>query len=237
MKIHVGTSGYGFKEWKGAFYPEEISPKAMLRFYAERLGAVEINYTYYHLPTESVLAAWAEQVPADFAFALKASQVITHRKRLRKTAEETGYFFSSLAALGAKMGPVLFQFPASFHADRAVLADFLPLLPSGRQCAFEFRHPSWNAPEILDLLREHGCSLCLADTDENPVTELISTADWGYLRLRRANYSPAELAQWLTRIQAQPWQSAFVFFKHEDEAKEAKGPELAMHFQQLAGAR
>ena len=235
MKIHVGTSGYGHKEWKGIFYPEKISPKEMLRFYAERLGAVEINYTYYHMPTERVLASWAEQVPDGFAFALKASQVITHRKRLRKVEEETEYFFSSLAALDRKMGPVLFQFPASFHVDRAALKDFLPLIPVHRQCAFEFRHSSWIDPEILDLLRDKGCSLCLADTDENPAEEIISTAAWGYLRLRRSDYTAADLEKWLERILTQPWQSAFVFFKHEEKAEEAKGPEIAMHFQQLAG--
>ena len=237
MKIYVGTSGYGHKEWKGIFYPEKISPQAMLRFYAARLGAVEINYTYYHMPTEKVLASWAEQVPDGFAFALKASQVITHRKRLRKVEEESEYFFRVLAALDRKMGPVLFQFPESFHANRAALQDFLPLLPKQRQCAFEFRHPSWFEPEILDLLRDKGCSLCLADTDELPATEIIRTAPWGYLRLRRSEYSAADLAQWLERILAQPWQSAFVFFKHEEEATGAKGPEMAMHFQQLAGAR
>jgi len=236
MKIYVGTSGYGHKEWKGIFYPEKISPKAMLGFYGEHLGAVEINYTFYHMPTQGILFDWASQVPADFSFALKASQVITHRKRLRQVEEEIKYFFSTLAALEQKMGPVLFQFPPSFHANRAALAAFLPLLPAKRKCAFEFRHPSWDTPEILDLLREHGCSLVMADTEENPVGELISTASWGYLRLRRGNYSPAELEQWLTRIKAQPWESAFVFFKHEEEAQEAKGPELAMYFQQLAGA-
>ncbi len=237
MKIHVGTSGYGHKEWKGGFYPEKISPGGMLHFYAERLNAVEINYTYYHMPTEKVLASWAEQVPDDFAFALKASQVITHRKRLRKTEEETEYFFSVLAALDRKMGPVLFQFPPTFPADRERLKAFLPLLPPERLCTFEFRHPSWSDPEIHALLRARGCSLCLADTDENPVEEIISTAPWGYLRLRRSAYSEADLARWLERIRAQPWQRAFVFFKHEEEAHEAKGPALAIRFQQLAGAR
>lgn len=141
MQIHVGTSGYGFKEWKGAFYPDKIPAKTMLGFYAERLSAVEINYTFYHLPTPAVLAAWAEQVPDGFTFALKASQVITHRKRLRQADEETAFFFQSLEALGRKMGPVLFQFPPYFHADPAALAAYLPLLPAGRRCAFEFATP------------------------------------------------------------------------------------------------
>lgn len=235
MKISVGTSGYGFKEWKGAFYPEKIPAKAMLSFYAERLSTVEINYTFYHLPTPAVLSGWAEQVPDGFAFALKASQVITHRKRLHQAEEETEFFFQSLAALGPKAGPVLFQFPPFFHANPERLAAYLPLLPAGRKCAFEFRHPSWLVPEILDLLRAHGHSLCLADTDENPLTELTGTTDWGYLRLRRADYSEAELGQWLARIQAQPWQTAYVFFKHEDEADAAKGTKMAMYFRQLAG--
>lgn len=235
MQIHVGTSGYAFKEWKGAFYPEKIPAKAMLGFYAQRLSAVEINYTFYHLPTPAVLGGWAAQVPDGFAFALKASQVITHRKRLRQAAEETGFFFQSLAALGNKAGPVLFQFPPFFHADPTALKEYLPLLPADRRCAFEFRHPSWLVPEILELLRAHGHSLCLADTDEQPLKELVSTADWGYLRLRRGDYSEAELGQWLARIRAQPWRNAYLFFKHEDETQAAKGPKMAMDFRQLAG--
>ena len=233
MKIHVGTSGYGYKEWKGIFYPEKIPAKDMLRFYAQRLGAVEINYTFYHMPTEKILASWAEQVPDDFAFALKASQVITHRKRLKNVTEEADYFFRTLAVLGGKMGPALFQFPETFRADRDRLADFLELIPDGMQCAFEFRSPTWRAPEILDLLRAKECSLCIADADESPADEIISTASWGYLRLRRSDYTEADLAQWLERILAQQWQRAFVFFKHEDEAR---GPGAAIHFRELAGA-
>ena len=121
MKIHVGTSGYGYKEWKGKFYPEKISPKEMLRFYAERLGTVEINNTFYHMPTESVLSSWAEQVPDDFVFAFKAPQVITHLKRLKNVDEETEYLFGTLSVLEGKLGPVLFQFPKSFHADLPAL--------------------------------------------------------------------------------------------------------------------
>lgn len=231
MNIHVGTSGYGYKEWKGIFYPEKISSKEMLRFYAERLSAVEINYTFYHMPTERVLALWAAQVPDDFAIVLKAPQVITHRKRLKNVDEETEYFFKTLSVLGGKMGPVLFQFPKSFRANSSLLADFLELIPEKRQCAFEFRSPTWHEPEILDLLREKECSLCIADADESPADEIIQTASWGYLRLRRSDYTEADLAQWLDKIRAQNWRSAFVFFKHEEEAK---GPEMAVHFQKLA---
>ncbi|MCM2358735.1 MAG: DUF72 domain-containing protein [Geobacteraceae bacterium] len=237
MKIHVGTSGYGYKEWKGIFYPEKISPKEMLRFYGERLNAVEINYTFYHMPTERVLAPWAEQVPDDFAFALKAPQVITHLKQLRNVGEETDYFFRTLAVLGRKLGPALFQFPRSFRANRPALAEFLPLIPRDVQCSFDFRSPTWLDAGILDLLRERGCSLCIEDTDEHPADEIISTAPWGYLRLRRSDYTEAGLSQWLERILAQKWERAFVFFKHEEEAAgPVTGPEMALRFRELAGS-
>jgi uncharacterized protein YecE (DUF72 family) len=234
MKIHVGTSGFGHKEWKGKFYPEKISPRDMLRFYAERLNTVEINNTFYHMPTESVLASWAEQVPDDFVFALKAPQVITHLKQLRHVFEETEYLFRSLSILDRKLGPILFQFPKSFRADRPALEDFLPLIPGDRACAFDFRSPTWLEGGIPDLLRKKGCSWCIEDTDENPVREVISTATWGYLRLRRSDYTDADLSLWVERILAQNWERAFVFFKHEDEAK---GPELAMRFQELVDPR
>jgi uncharacterized protein YecE (DUF72 family) len=231
MKIHVGTSGFGHKEWKGKFYPEKIPPKEMLRFYAERLDAVEINNTFYHMPTTIVLLAWKEQVPDDFVFALKAPQVITHLKRLRNVDEETEYLFGALSVLERKLGPVLFQFPKSFHADLPALKYFLGLIPGKAACAFEFRSPSWLNAETLDLLRQRGCGLCIADTDENPVEEIIATTSWGYLRLRRSDYTDADLSQWRERVLSQKWKRAFVFFKHEEEAK---GPEMAMHFRVLA---
>jgi uncharacterized protein YecE (DUF72 family) len=229
MKIHVGTSGYSYKEWKGIFYPEKISPTEMLRFYSERLGAVEINNTFYHMPTENILNSWAEQVPDNFVFALKAPQVMTHFKRLKNVDEESEYLFRTLTVLGKKLGPVLFQFPKSFHADLPALKSFLALIPGEIPCAFEFRSPSWLDGKTLDLLRERGCGLCNADTDENPVNEIISAAPWGYLRLRRSDYTDADLSQWREKIHSQKWERAFVFFKHEDKAK---GPEMAIRFKE-----
>ena len=234
MKILAGTSGYGYKEWKGIFYPEKISPKEMLHFYGERLNTVEINYTFYHMPTVAGLTSWAEQVPDDFTFSLKAPQVITHMKLMKNVGEETKYFFKALSVLGRKMGPALFQFPGSFRADPQTLAAFLALIPAEMHCAFEFRSKSWFVAEIMDLLRTRGCSLCTADTDEKPAEKIISTASWGYLRLRRTEYTEADLLQWLDRILAQNWERAFVFFKH---AEEAKGPKLAQRFQELADAK
>ncbi len=234
MKIFVGTSGYGYKEWKGKFYPEKISPKEMLPFYSERLATVEINNTFYRMPTESVLTSWVEQVPNDFVFALKAPQIITHRKRLRNVGAETEYLFRTLSVLYRKLGPVLFQFPKGFPADRPRLKDFLTLIPGHIACAFEFRNPSWLNVEILDLLRGKGCSLCIADTDDKPADEIINTAPFGYLRLRRSDYTEVDLSQWLERIIAQKWERAFVFFKHEEEAR---GPEVAIRFRGLADSR
>jgi uncharacterized protein YecE (DUF72 family) len=231
MKIHVGTSGYGYKEWKGKFYPAKISPTEMLRFYARRLGTVEINNTFYHMPTPSILTSWAEQVPADFVFAFKAPQVITHFKRLKNVDEETKYLFETLSVLEGKLGPVLFQFPKSFHPDLPALEYFLALVPGTVSCAFEFRGPTRPDGVILDLLRERGYCLCNADTDEAPAGEIVSTATWGYLRLRRSDYTEADLMQWLERIRAQKWKRAFVFFKHEGEAK---GPEAAIRFRDLS---
>ncbi len=235
MKIHVGTSGFAVKEWKGPFYPEKLSPREMLRFYATRLNTVEINNTFYHMPKKSVLESWAGQVPPGFIFALKAPQVITHFKQLRNVFEETEYVFDALSTLGGKLGPVLFQFPKSFRQDRARLEDFLPLIPATVPCAFDFRSPTWLEGGIPDLLREKGCGWCVEDTDEIPVRELLSTASWGYLRLRRSDYADAELSELADLILSQKWERAFVYFKHEGD--EAKGPKLAMKFQDLMDAK
>ena len=232
MKIYIGTSGYSYKEWKGIFYPEKIPAKEMLRFYSKRFGTVEINNTFYRMPTESVLTSWAEQVPDDFVFALKAPQVITHLKRLKNVDTEMNYLFRTISVLGKRLGPVLFQLPKSFHADLPALKNFLTLIPHTISCAFEFRSPSWLEAGIVDLLRERGCSLCTPDSDENATTEIISTVSWGYLRLRRVDYTEVELLQWMKRILSQKWQRAFVFFKHEQET--AKGPDMAIHFHDLA---
>jgi uncharacterized protein YecE (DUF72 family) len=205
----------------------------MLHFYSERFGTVEINNTFYRMPTESVLTSWAEQVPDDFVFALKAPQAITHLKQLKNVDTEMDYFFRTISVLGKRLGPILFQLPKSFHADLPALKNFLTLIPRTISCAFEFRSPSWLEAGIVDLLREKGCSLCTPDSDENAATEIISTASWGYLRLRRVEYTEVELSRWMKRILSQKWQTAFVFFKHEEET--GKGPDMAIHFHDLAG--
>jgi uncharacterized protein YecE (DUF72 family) len=226
----VGTSGYSYKEWLGNFYPEDLSPKEMLRCYASRLPAVEINNTFYRLPKESVLASWAEQVPAEFRFVLKAAQKITHVKRLKEAEPEVDYLFRVAGALGRNLGAILFQLPPNLRKDLERLERFLSLLPNDTEVAFEFRHPSWFDDEVLAALKARNCALCFADTDETQVSNLMPTAPWGYMRLRRSEYSRGDLLQWKERILAQPWNHAFVFFKHEDEGI---GPKLGGEFLDL----
>ncbi len=230
MKLFVGTSGYSYKEWKGIFYPEDLPAKEMLAYYARQLPAVEINNTFYRLPQASMIENWRDQVPADFRFSIKATQRITHIKRLKNANEETKYLLETAALLHDRLGVVLFQLPPNSKKDAERLRDFLALLPSTTPAAFEFRHESWFDEEIFDLLRAKDCALVASDTDEKPLTEIVSTATWGYLRLRRVNYEQEDLAEWMRRVQAQKWKSAFVFFKHEDEGT---GPKLAARFIEL----
>jgi len=230
MKRYVGTSGFSYKEWRGSFYPDKLPEKEMLAYYAQRLTAVEINNTFYRLPRASVLQSWAEQVPAEFRFVIKASRKITHFNRLNNVSDETEYLLSTTRTLGTQLGALLFQLPENFKQDLWRLEGLLKLLPAGTRAAFEFRHGSWFEQKVFDALSEHGCALCLADTDDQPLAAVTRTAPWGYVRLRRASYSDADLAAWLQRVEAQDWQEAFVFFKHEDAGS---GPELAAQFLQL----
>jgi uncharacterized protein YecE (DUF72 family) len=231
MRLWIGTSGYSYREWTGAFYPEGLPAREMLRHYAGRLSAVEINNTFYRLPTVGMLEGWAEQVPADFRFVLKASRRITHFKRLRDAAEETSYLLRTAGVLGERLGAVLFQLPPDFKKDLSRLEEFLEQLPRTR-AAFEFRHPSWFDDDVVAALRAGGFALCGADRAERPLESPFSTAEWGYLRLRRP-YTDEDLAAWAQKVTAQPWEDAFVFFKHEQEAQ---SPLWAARFRELTSA-
>jgi uncharacterized protein YecE (DUF72 family) len=233
MKLWVGTSGYSYKAWLGNFYPERLAAKEMLRFYAGRLPAVEINNTFYRLPKESVLQGWAEQVPAEFRFVLKAPQRITHVKRLNDSASEVEYLFRVATVLGSKIGAMLFQLPPHLKKDLERLQNFLSILPGDRVVAFEFRHPSWFDDEVFSCLKKRNCALCTAEMDETESANMVATATWGYIRLRRSAYSGADLLNWKKRILSQQWDHAYVFFKHEDEGI---GPKLAAEFLDLASA-
>ncbi len=228
MQIHVGTSGYSYKEWKGFFYPEDLPAAKMLSFYASQFETVEINNTFYRMPEAKTLEKWRGDVPDNFVFVLKAPQRITHQKKLAGADDDVRYFFETGASLGSKFGPVLFQLPPFARKDAGKLRDFLAVLPK-HPVAFEFRHPSWFDEEIYSILHDCDAALCAADTDEvvDPGALTLSTASWGYLRLRRTEYHDGDLAQWAKRVQQQKWSEAFVFFKHEDEAK---GPRFARSF-------
>jgi uncharacterized protein YecE (DUF72 family) len=232
--VRVGTSGFSYKEWKGTFYPPKIKPAEMLPFYAARFDTVEINNTFYRMPTAATLTPWAEQVGGAFAFVLKAPQRITHQKRLAGVDEDVSYFFATAAALGERLGPALFQLPPYLKKDLDRLEALLRLVPAGRRVALEFRHESWFADDVYAALERAGAALCLADTDEEPIQELRATAPWGYLRLRRAEYDAVALAQWADRVCEKGWEEAFVFFKHEDEGK---GPRFAQSFREALGGR
>jgi len=238
MEIRVGTSGYAYKEWRGSFYPEKQKPAEMLRYYAERFSTVEINNTFYKLPERGTLERWAEQVPAGFVFVLKASQRITHRQRLSPESKQTVDFMLDVAsALGPRLGPILFQTPPLLKKDVARLRAFLDFLPRDQPFAFEFRHETWHDAEVHETLKGRNAALVCADTDESgeagaPITP---TADWGYLRLRRLDYDDRTLRPWADRIRSQPWQRAFVFFKHE-EGRPLGWPVIE-RFMTLAGAR
>ncbi len=229
----AGTSGFSYAEWTGVFYPEELPARERLAYYASRLPAVEINNTFYRMPKAELLAGWAAQVPPSFRFAIKAPQRITHHKRLKDVGEETGYLLSTLAALGERLGCVLFQLPPHLRLDIDRLAAFLDLLPAGFPAAFEFRHASWFEEPVLMLLRERRLALCLADTGGEGDPPLTATADWGYVRLRRESYGEGDLAAWASRLASLGWRDAFVFFKHEDAGT---GPRLAGRFLALAAA-
>jgi uncharacterized protein YecE (DUF72 family) len=233
MTINVGTSGYSYKEWKGNFYPEKIPAKEMLRYYSERLSTVEINATFYRMPQASMLETWKEQVPGTFRFSLKASQRITHFKRLKETDDETKYFLDTAAVLGDQLGVVLFQLPPNMKKDLPRLEAFLTLLPLTTPAAFEFRHPTWFDDDVLSLLRSQNRPLVVSDTDDLPTTHIDKTADWGYLRLRRVNYSEENLVEWAARIRDQNWKETFLFFKHEDAGT---GPKLAAEFLDIVNA-
>ena len=228
MRVLVGTSGYSYKEWKGTFYPEDLPAAKMLPFYATQLKTVEINNTFYRMPEPKMLGKWAGEVPDDFVFVLKAPQRITHQKRLAGAEDDVRYFFETAAELGPKLGPVLFQLPPFARKDAVKLRDFLAVLPR-HPVAFEFRHASWFDEEVFGVLRDHDAALCAADTDEiaDPSSLPMSTASWGYCRLRRTQYGDGDLERWARRVEEQKWSSAYVFFKHEDEGK---GPLFARTF-------
>jgi len=226
----LGTSGYSFDEWKGNFYPEKLPAKEMLHFYAERLETVEINNTFYRMPTESLVTGWLDQVPEGFRFAIKSPQRITHMRRLKECGESVTRLVQVITMLGPRLGPLLYQLPPNFKKDLPRLENFLDTVPSPGRVAFEFRNKSWFDDDVFESLKKHRVALVVSDTGEEPVAPLVPTADWGYLRLRREEFDDTSLGEWAKRIHEQPWTDAFVFVKHEEEGK---GPKFAARLKEL----
>ena len=229
--LYVGTSGYSYKEWKGRFYPAQLPAKDMLQYYASHFQAVELNNTFYRLPQPSMVDNWKAQVPNNFRFSVKASQGITHFRRLKDAAGATRLMLERFAAFEDRLGAVLFRLPPEMKKDIRRLEMFLKNLPAAIPAAFQLEDQTWLDEDVLALLRSQNRVLCVVDTDEMPVSHINKTADWGYLRLRRASYSDSELNKWIARMRAQEWKDTFVFFKHEDEGT---GPKLAAQFLKLA---
>ncbi len=228
MTLRTGTSGYSYKAWKGPFYPEDLPAKRFLEYYSSKLPAVEVNNTFYRMPKAEVLEAWRDTVGDDFRFIIKASRRITHMSRLREScAEAVEYLLKTTEVLGAKRGAFLLQLPPNFKKDTERLAEFLERWPRDAPAAFEFRHPSWYDDETYGVLRETGAGLCIAESGTDRDAPLVATTDWGYLRLRREDYSAADLEAWVERVTQQPWREAYVFFKHEDAGA---GPRMAQEF-------
>ena len=231
MESWIGTSGFQYAEWKGNFYPEDLPTAKMLPFYAERLNTTEINYTFHRIPAAKTIENWNKLTPAKFRFALKAPQKITHWSKLRDCADTMRYFCDVVSGLGEKFGPVLFQLPPTFKKDTFVLADFVNCFPTGMRAAFEFRHESWFGDDVWEIFKSRNVALCIAESEEL-ATPKIATSDYGYLRLRRADYTKIDIERWTAFVCEQKgrWSDAFVYFKHEEAGM---GPKFAKQMMEL----
>jgi uncharacterized protein YecE (DUF72 family) len=217
--LYAGTSGFAYAAWKPGFYPAKMPSKQFLNHYATRLNCVEINYTFRQLPSASTLANWVQATPAGFVFAVKANQRITHIMRLKNAGEATELFFRMIDPLrtARRLGPVLFQLPPNLKCDVALLHDYLALLPEGLRYAFEFRNESWLAEPVYDELRARNISLCVAESERLEVPEVI-TADFVYYRLRKPDYTEADVDAFAARAKdlLAANRDLYLMFKHEE---------------------
>jgi uncharacterized protein YecE (DUF72 family) len=221
--VHVGCSGWNYGDWRGRFYPAKLPAAHWLEHYAREFHTVEVNSTFYRLASSRAVERWVEQTPPGFIFALKASRYLTHIRRLRDMARGVRRFYAPLEPLAeaGRLGPVLWQLPETFHRDDDALRFALRRLPEGRHC-FEFRHPSWFAPQVLEMLRERGAALVIGDDPRRPFQLRELTADWTFVRFhygqrgRAGNYSTTELDTWKRRLAA--WRSraeVFAYFNND----------------------
>jgi uncharacterized protein YecE (DUF72 family) len=223
--VRIGCSGWNYDDWRGRLYPEGLARRHWLARYAECFDTVEVNSTFYRLASKEAVKRWVEQTPPDFLFAAKASRYLTHVRRLRDIGPGIERYYERIEPLreAGKLGPIVWQFPATFRRDDALLAGALALLPEGRHC-FEFRHESWFDHEVYELLGSHGAALVIGDHPRWPYQARKLTADWTLVRLhhgrrgRRGNYSERELDTWARRIAA--WRSraeVLVYFNNDRE--------------------
>ena len=231
--IWVGTSGYNYPEWKGSFYPSDLPTTKMLPYYAARFPSVEINYTFYRMPTEKLVGGWASNTPDPYRLTLKAPRRITHDSRLKNTGELVQGFCRVAASLGPKLGALLFQLPPNLKKDLAVFDAFLADLPPRVCAAFEFRNTSWFDDEVFERLKARNLALCVSDSEKLSAPVKV-TADYAYFRLRDEGYKPDDIARWADTIaqETSACKDVFVYFKHEDEGK---GPEFAQLLMQRLG--
>jgi len=238
-KLYAGTSGFAYPSWKPDFYPEKLPAKKFLSYYAERLNAVEVNYTFRRLPSGSTLENWVAETRPGFVFPLKAHMKITHILRL-KPSEFTEVFFRAIDPLRSarRLGPVLFQLPPALKCDVGLLGEFLTTLPHDLRCAFEFRHTSWLNDDVYQLLQKHGVALCLAESEKLVIPEVV-TADFVYSRLRMPEYSEEDRKEIAGRVEQllSRGQDVYVFFKHEETPAGALyAEELLKQFPEEAAA-
>jgi uncharacterized protein YecE (DUF72 family) len=223
MTLFVGTSGWQYKDWRGAFYPIDVPMRLWLEEYTRHFATVEINNAFYRLPSRENFEAWRERVPRDFVVAVKASRYLTHIKRLKDPEEPVHRLMSHAAGLGDRLGPVLLQLPPTLRADAGLLDDCLTRFPSGTRIAVEPRHESWWTPEIREVLQSRGAALCWADVQARPVTPLWRTTDWGYVRFHQGRahpwprYGRRSLETWIDRI-ATTWsdtEDIYAYFNND----------------------
>ncbi len=229
-RLFAGTSGFAYAQWKPQFYPAKLPATKFLEHYAQRLNAVEINYTFRHMPSVKTLENWVKATPPGFVFALKAHMRITHMMRLKNAEEATHIFLRAIDPLRAArhLGPVLFQLPPQLRCDLALLGDFLKILPDDLRYAFEFRHTSWLVDEVYRLLETRNISLCVAESEKLEVPEVI-TADFVYFRLRKPDYTAQDIDSIAVRAETLlgRGKDLFLMFKHEDT------PDGALNAEQL----
>jgi uncharacterized protein YecE (DUF72 family) len=224
-QLFVGTSGWAYPSWKPDFYPAKLAQKGFLQYYSTQLNTVEVNFSFRQLLKESTVEKWIAETPATFCFGIKAHQVITHIKRLKRTEDFVPRFLASIGPLAqvGKLGPVLFQLPPNLPADAELLEEFVTALPRALRAAFEFRHESWFSDEIFAILRRSNRALCVAETEERNTPDVV-TAEFCYYRYRKPSYTPEERRAMVGRLREHLSQdrNVFAYFKHEETPEGAK---------------